>query len=257
MKLPTNTFKAALSKGERQVGIWVGLCSPLAAEICAHAGFDWALIDMEHSPNDVGDVLAQLQAVSATATTPIVRVPWNDPVMVKRVLDLGAPGVMFPMVQTVEEAQAAVASCRYPPHGIRGFAGGTRATQYGRITDYASRVAEETAIILQVETRAAVERAQEIGSVEGVSGVFFGPADIAADLGYLGQPMHPEVWAFIRAAAKGLIAKGIPVGTLVLDTGFAAELLNDGFSFVACGVDGSLLARASDAALAQVKERLS
>lgn len=257
MKLPVNTFNAALAEGAPQIGLWIGLCSPIAAEICAHAGYDWALIDMEHSPNDVGDVMAQLQAFSGAETTPIVRVPWNDAVAVKRVLDLGAPGIMVPMVQTVEEAKSAVAACRYPPHGIRGFAGGTRATLFGRITDYAERVADETTIILQVETRAAVERAEEIGSVEGVSGVFFGPADIAADLGYLGQPMHPEVWSFIREAAKGLIAKGIPVGTLVLDTGFAAELLNDGFSFVACGVDGSLLARASDAALAEVKDRLS
>jgi 4-hydroxy-2-oxoheptanedioate aldolase len=161
------------------------------------------------------------------------------------------------MIQTVEEAEKAVAATRYPPHGVRGVSGATRATKFGRVTDYAARVENETAVLLQLETRAAVEQAEAIAEVEGISGIFFGPADIAADMGKLGKPMDPEVWALIKPAAQKLIAKGIPVGTLVLDPAFATELLNEGFTFVACGTDASLLAKASDQLLATVKGGLS
>ena len=212
---------------------------------------------MEHSPNDYFSVMAQLQVFDATDTTAVVRVEWNDAVAVKRLLDLGAPGLLFPMIQNVEEAKRAVAATRYPPHGVRGFAGGSRATKFGRINDYIDRVEDETTVLLQVETRAAVEQAVEIGSVDGVNGVFFGPGDIAADIGKLGKPLDDAVWDFIRPAAKALIDKGIPVGTLVTNADFAAKLLNDGFSFVACGTDSGLLANASDALLAGVKDKLS
>ncbi len=212
---------------------------------------------MEHSPNDYFSVLGQLQAFSASNTTAIVRPEWNDPVIVKRLLDLGVQGLLFPMIQTVEEAQKAVAATRYPPHGIRGVSGGTRATKFGRVTDYVGSVDAETTVILQLETAAAVGRAVEIGTVEGVSGIFFGPADIAADIGLVGQPMHADVWALIKPAARALMDQGIPVGTLVMDTGFAVELLNDGFTFVACATDTMLLAKASDAALAAVKGALT
>jgi 4-hydroxy-2-oxoheptanedioate aldolase len=212
---------------------------------------------MEHSPNDYFSVLSQMQAFAASDTTAIVRVEWNDTVAVKRLLDLGAPGILFPMIQTVEEAENAVAATRYPPHGVRGVSGATRATKFGRVTDYAARVENETAVLLQLETRAAVEQAEAIAEVEGISGIFFGPADIAADMGKLGKPMDPEVWALIKPAAQKLIAKGIPVGTLVLDPAFATELLNEGFTFVACGTDASLLAKASDQLLATVKGGLS
>ncbi|WP_375254833.1 HpcH/HpaI aldolase/citrate lyase family protein [Yoonia sp.] len=246
MKLAPNRFKGRLRAGERQIGLWISLSSNVAAEVTAHAGFDWALIDMEHSPNDYLSVLGQLQVFAATETTPLVRVEWNDAVAVKRLLDLGAPGLLFPMIGSVDQAEQAVAATRYPPKGIRGFSGSTRATKFGRITDYAARIADETAVLLQLETRAAVAQAETIAAVEGVDGIFFGPADIAADVGLLGQPMAPEVWALIRPAAQKLIAKGVPVGTLVSDPAFATALLNEGFSFVACATDASLLARASD-----------
>ena len=226
------------------------------AEVTAPARYDWALIDMEHSPNDYFSVLGQLQAFSATGTTAIVRPEWNNAVIVKRLLDLGVQGLLFPMIQTVEEAHAAVASTRYPPYGTRGVSGATRATKFGRITDYVARVQDETSVILQLETASAIANAQNIAAVDGVSGIFFGPADIAADLGLVGQPMHADVWALIKPAAKALIARGIPVGTLVLDPAFAAALLNEGFTFVACGTDASLLARASDQLLASVKADL-
>ena len=155
-------------------------------------------------------------------------------------------GLLFPMIQTVEEAKKAVASTVYPPKGIRGVAGSTRANKFGRVTDYLERVEQETAVIVQLETVLAVESADAIADVEGITGDFFGPADIAADLGIVGQPLDDRIWALIMPAAKRLIAKGIPVGTLVLDPEFAAKLLNEGFTFVACGADTSILAKGAD-----------
>lgn len=253
MKLPTNTFRAALKAGKPQVGFWISLAHNFAAEIVATSGYDWLLVDMEHAPGDVLTVIGQLQAIAPHGSSAVVRPPWNDTVMVKRLLDSGAPGLMFPMVQSVEEAKAAVAATRYPPHGVRGVAGSIRATQFGRIADYHAQAAEEIAVIVQVETRAAVAQAVQIGSVEGVDGVFFGPADIAADMGLLGQHMSKPVWDVIRAAARELMDAGIPVGTLSTDVAFAAELMNEGFNFVACGLDTDVLAKGTDQVLAQMR----
>jgi len=257
MKLAANPFTRALGAGEKQIGLWISLCSNFVAEVTAHAGYDWALIDMEHSPNDYFSVFSQMQVFAASDTTAIVRVEWNDTVAVKRLLDLGAPGILFPMIQSVEEAQKAVAATRYPPHGVRGVSGAMRATKFGRITDYVARVEDKTTVLLQLETRHAVEQAEAIADVDGIHGIFFGPGDIAADIGKVGKPMDAEVWALIKPAAQKLIAKGILVGTLVLDPAFATELLNEGFSFVACGTDASLLAKASDHLLATVKGGLA
>ena len=256
MQLAANPFTHAIAAHEKQIGLWISLSNAYAADVVAPAGYDWVLIDMEHSPNDYFSVLGQLQAFAASDTTAIVRAEWNSPVVVKRLLDLGAPGLMFPMIQTVEEAELAVASTRYPPNGIRGVAGSTRATKFGRVSDYIAQIENETTVILQLETADAVGRAGDIAAVDGVSGIFFGPGDIAADIGKTGNPMDSDVWSLIRPMAQKLIAKGIPVGTLVLDAGFAAELMNEGFTFVACGTDTGLLARASDALLADVKGAL-
>lgn len=253
MKLAVNPFTQAIAKQQKQIGLWVSLSSNFAAEVVAGSGYDWVLVDMEHSPNDLNSVLAQLQVFAASGSTAIARPQWNDPVMVKRLLDIGAPGLLFPMIQTVEEAQAAVAATRYPPNGIRGVSGSTRANAFGRVSDYFDNIEKQTTILVQLETRNAIENTLAIGSVEGVHGVFFGPADIAADIGKLGQPMCDEVWDLIRPAAQQLIDKGIPVGTLVQDPDFASDLLNNGFSFVACGSDTGLLARSADALLAKVR----
>ena len=256
MKLEKNPFTHAIAEGRKQIGLWVSLSSPFVAEVVSPSGYDWALIDMEHSPNEYFSVLGQLQAFAASGTTAIVRPEWNNPVVVKRLLDLGAPGLLFPMIQSVEEAERAVASTRYPPRGIRGVSGATRATKFGRVTDYADRVEEETTVLLQLETAVAVSRAEEIASVDGVGAIFFGPADIAADLGKVGKPMDPEVWSLIKPAARKVMALGIPVGTLVLDPIFARDLMNEGFTFVACGTDASLLARGADALLSKVRDGL-
>lgn len=247
MTLAENKFLAGLAAGQAQIGLWSSLATGFAAEVVAGAGFDWVLIDMEHSPNDLNSVMAQLQTFAAYPGTALVRPEWNDPVLVKRLLDAGAPGLLFPMIQSVDEARAAVAATRYPPNGIRGVSGTTRANKFGRVKDYFTRIDDETAVLLQVETKAAVSIATEIGSVDGVNGVFFGPADIAADIGLLGQPMHDDVWALVMPAAKALMAAGIPVGTLVMDPVFARKLVDEGFSFVACGSDTGLLARGADA----------
>ena len=250
MKLAANPFLAAIRAGQPQIGMWLSLSSPFAAEAVAGAGFDWVMIDMEHSPNELTTVLGQLQVFAAYGTTALVRPDWNDAVKVKRLLDIGAPGLLFPMVQCAAEARAAVAATRYPPDGIRGVSGTTRANGFGRISDYFARVAQETAVLVQIETGAALALAAEIASVAGVDGVFFGPSDIAADLGLLGQPMHPAVWDQILPVARLVRAMGIPVGTLVFDAAFARRLISDeGFTFVGCGGDAAMLARGADALL--------
>lgn len=257
MQLAPNLFTKALARHKKQIGLWITLCNNFVAEVTAPTGYDWVLIDMEHSPNDYFSVLGQLQVYASTNTTAIVRVEWNDAIAVKRLLDLGAPGLLFPMIQNVEEGRRAVAATRYPPNGIRGVAGGSRATKFGRISNYVSDIENETTVLVQLETRAAVEQAEAIADIDGIHGIFFGPGDIAADIGKVGKPMDPEVWELIKPAAKKLMAKGMPVGTLVLDPVFATELLNEGFSFVACGTDSSLLAKASDQLFAQVKNGLA
>ncbi len=257
MKLETNQFTQALKKSEKQVGFWLSLRNNLAAEVVRTSGYDWLLIDMEHTPNDVSTVLTQLQAVAGGGSTAIVRPPWNDTVMIKRLLDIGAQGLLLPMIQSVEEAEKAVAATRYPPRGVRGVTGTSRANSFGRVKDYYDRIEDETAVLIQLETRSAIEQAIPIASVDGVTGVFFGPADIAADIGKLGQPLCDEVWELIMPAAKALMAKGIPVGTLVGDANFAAKLLNEGFTFVACGSDLGVLANGADQLLSTVKEKMS
>ncbi len=257
MKTPVNPFTRALREGRKQIGLWVSLGSNFAADIIAPSGFDWVVVDMEHAPNDLQSVLAQLQVFEHSGTTAIVRPEWNDAVLVKRLLDIGAPGLVVPMVQSVDEARAAVAATRYPPRGVRGVSTTTRANAFGRRGDYFERAEDEMTVIVQIETRAALACADEIAAVDGVSGVFFGPADIGADLGLLGQPMAPEVWAAIRPVAQRLAGQGVAVGTLVGDLDFAGELLNAEFTFVACGQDAGLLARGSDAVVEKMRGLIS
>ncbi|MEE9335048.1 MAG: HpcH/HpaI aldolase/citrate lyase family protein [Granulosicoccaceae bacterium] len=256
MKHPVNSFTHAIRNGEKQIGLWVSLASEISADIVASSGYDWVVLDMEHSPNEIPSILTQLNVFDNSGTTAIVRPAWNDTVEVKRLLDIGSPGLLFPMVQSVEEAEAAVRATRYPPLGVRGVAGSTRASRYGRCKDYFDRVEEETTIIVQLETKQAIDQAEAIAAVDGVHGVFFGPSDIAADLGLLGQPMNTEVWDLILPVADKLSKNGVPCGTLVLDSAKAAELLKGSFTFVACGVDSALFTNSVDQLLADVKSNL-
>lgn len=253
MPLAANRFKRALAKGERQIGLWSGLGSSIAAEILAHAGFDWIVIDTEHAPNEPRDVLAQLQAMTAGTATPVTRAPWNDPVLLKRLLDVGSPSVLIPYVQNAEEARRAVAATRYPPRGIRGVAMGMRASGYGRITDYLQHAHEEMCVLVQVETISAVDEIASIAAVEGVDGIFIGPADLAASMGHLGNPAHPDVQAAIATAVARCRAAGKPAGYLSPTEADAEERFAAGFGFVALGSDGAILRRGAEALVRRFK----
>jgi 4-hydroxy-2-oxoheptanedioate aldolase len=246
MELPANNFKRAIRAGRQQIGLWVSLANPYSAEVVAGAGFDWLLLDGEHSPNDPTTILAQLQAVAPYATSPIVRPAWNDKVLVKRYLDVGAQSLLIPYVQTVAEAEAAVASIRYPLRGVRGVAGVTRAARFGRVADYAARAEEELCLLVQVETRLGLDNLEAIARVDGIDGVFIGPADLAAGLGHLGQQGHPEVQSAIQDAIRRIRACGKPAGILTPDEATARKYMEWGSLFTAVGLDAMILARESE-----------
>lgn len=246
MDLPTNYFKAAIKSDQHQLGFWCSLPGGYAAEIAAGAGYDWLLFDTEHSPSDPIDVLAQLQAAAAYDVSAIVRPASNDPVLIKRMLDVGAQTLLVPYVQSREEAEAAVAAMRYPPRGIRGVSGLTRATRFGRIQRYATRAESELCLLVQVETGSALDRLEAIASVEGVDGVFIGPADLAASLGFPGEPDRPEVVAAVEDAILRIRSLGKPAGILTPNPGFARRCIELGSVFTAVGIDAGILARGSD-----------
>lgn len=247
MDLPRNTFKAALLAGRSQIGLWCSLPGGYAAELVAGSGFDWLLFDTEHSPGDPLTVLPQLQAAAPYPVAPVVRPATNDAVLIKRFLDLGAQTLLIPYVQTPEEAAAAVAAMRYPTRGIRGVSALTRATRFGRVADYARRAEEELCLLVQIETGEALRRLEEIAAVDGVDGVFIGPADLAASLGHVGEAGHPEVVAAVEDAVRRLRAIGKPAGILTPDVAFARRCVELGTTFTAVGVDTGLLVRAVDA----------
>ncbi len=250
MDMRVNAFKAALRGGRPQIGIWCSLCSHVAIEAIADTGFHWALIDTEHSPNELPMVHGQLQALSASPTHPIVRPPWNDNVALKRLLDIGVQTVLVPFVQNADEARRAVAGVRYPPAGSRGVSSLTRANGFGRMTDYFARADDEICVLAQVETRAALAEIEAIAAVDGIDGIFIGPSDLAADLGHLGQPGHPNVQAAIADAIGRIRATGKAAGILAPVQADAQRWLEFGCTFVAVGSDLGLLARGSEALLA-------
>lgn len=247
MQMPKNAFKKALAEGRPQIGLWSMLCSNIAAEIVATAGFDWVVLDTEHSPNELPMVLQQLQAMQIDANTasPVVRPSWNDPVLIKRFLDIGAPNLILPFVQDEVEAKAAVEATRYPPKGIRGVSMAQRANRYGLVADYHKRVEEELGVIVQVETLAAVNRIPEIAKQDGIDGIFIGPADLSADVGHLGNASHPEAQAAIMKALELCKAAGKPAGILAPNEDDAKRYFDAGFTFVAVGVDQGLLTKAT------------
>jgi 4-hydroxy-2-oxoheptanedioate aldolase len=247
MELPPNRFKQGLAAGRLQIGFWCSLCSSIAAEIVSDSGFDWLLLDTEHSPNELPDLLAALQATAGGSASPIVRPAWNDTVLVKRILDIGAQTVLLPYVQNAEEARRAVASTRYPPGGIRGVTASGRASRYGRVAGYLTKADSEICVLVQVETRAALDQLEAIAAVAGVDGVFIGPSDLAASLGHIGNPQHPEVQAALEDAVRRLTAVGKPAGILTANEDEARRYIGWGYLFVAVGVDVGLLARGADA----------
>lgn len=243
---PQNHFKRAIAAGRQQIGLWVSLASPYSAEVVAGSGFDWLVLDTEHSPNEVVDILAQLQAVAPYPTSPVVRPAWNDTVLVKRHLDIGAQTLLIPYVSNVRDAEKAVASMRYPTRGIRGVAGVTRAARFGRVKDYARRVEEELCLLVQVETREALDNLEAIARTDGIDGVFIGPADLAAALGHLGDPGHAEVQSAIKDAIARIKACGKPAGILAVDEASTRRYIEWGTVFTAVGLDVMILARESE-----------
>jgi len=242
-----NAFKHDLAAGKLQIGLWSSLCSNIAAEIISDSGFDWLLLDTEHSPNEIPDLLSQLQAVELGTATPIVRPAWNDTVLIKRVLDIGAQTILVPYVQNAEEARRAVEATRYPPHGVRGVSVAARASRYGRTPGYLAKANDEICVLVQVETGQALEQLEAIAAVKGVDGVFIGPSDLAASLGHVGNPQHADVQAAIKDAVTRLKAVGMPAGMLTGNEEEARRYIEWGFLFVAVGADVGLLAKNADA----------
>lgn len=251
----TNHFKLALQEKRPQIGLWLGLCSSYSAELLAGAGFDWLLIDGEHAPNNVQTVLGQLQAVAPYASHPVVRPAWNDPVLIKQLLDVGAQTLLIPMIQNAEQAQEAVRATRYPPNGIRGVGSAlARASRWNRVPNYLQLADSQMCVLVQIETREAVKNLDAILEVEGVDGVFIGPADLSADMGFAGNPQHPEVQRTIDDAIARIRAAGKAPGILMAQQELAQHYLASGALFVAVGVDTTLLVRAADSLLSSFKQ---
>jgi len=251
----TNHFKRALQEKRPQIGLWLGLCSSYSAELLAGAGFDWLLIDGEHAPNNVQTVLGQLQAVAPYPSQPVVRPPWNDAVIIKQLLDVGEQTLLIPMIQNAEQARDAVRATRYPPHGVRGVGSAlARASRWNRVPDYLQQADEQMCVLVQIETREAVKNLDAILQVEGVDGVFIGPADLSADMGFAGNPQHPEVQRTIDDAIARIRAAGKAPGILMANKALAQRYLEAGALFVAVGVDTTLLARAAEALADEFKQ---
>lgn len=252
--LPPNNFKRALYANKKQVGFWLTLGSTTVTEIAAGAGFDWLLVDMEHSANELPDVQDHLRAAVGGTAEPVVRIPWNESVLVKRMLDIGARSLMFPYVQNADEARRAVAATRYPPAGIRGFAGAARGSNYGRVADYAKRIAEDICVVVQIETPQAVAAIPEIAAVDGVDGVFIGPNDLAANMGHLANAGAPEVKALIGEAIGKIRASGKAAGILNFKEDEARALFASGVSFIAVAGDAALMARQTERIVAAFRD---
>ncbi|MFJ4173605.1 HpcH/HpaI aldolase/citrate lyase family protein [Microbacterium sp. NPDC089696] len=247
------SFRERLAASARPlIGMWACSGSPLVTEVAAGSGLDWLLIDMEHSANTLESTLVQLQVVAAYPITPVVRVPSNDAVAIKQVLDLGAQNIIVPMVSSADEARAAVAATRYPPEGVRGVGSAlARSARWNRVDGYLRDSAAHTSLTVQIETAAGVAAASEIAAVDGVDAVFVGPSDLSASMGLLGQQTHPDVVAAVESVFAAATAAGKPVGVNAFDPAVTDDYIASGADFVAVGADVALLARASEALAAR------
>lgn len=258
MELGINHFKRALKEEEPQIGLWVDLADSYSAEILATLGFDWLLLDGEHGPNDVRSLLSQLQAIAPYEAQgishPIIRPVEGSPAVIKQMLDIGAQTLLIPMVDTKEEAELMVKAVTYPPKGIRGVGSYVaRAAKWGQIDGYTKKASDEICLLIQVETAQGVNNLAEIAAVEGIDGIFIGPADLSASLGYIGEPTHPEVQRAIAQAFQTIKASGKAAGILYADVDEAKKYLAMGFDFVAVGVDTALLVQGGRALLQHFK----
>ena len=244
---PPNSFKRDLIARKKLIGCWCSLASPITAEVLGLAGFDWILLDAEHSPNDVTTLIPQLMALKDSASAPVVRPPWNEPIIIKRLLDAGFHNLLIPFVESAEQAQAAVAATRYPPEGIRGISVAQRNNRYGTVPDYFATINQHIAVMVQIESRAGVDAVDAIAQVEGVDGIFVGPGDLSGALGYIGQPNHPEVQKVIKHLLDRATANGKPSGILAPAEADARRYMEWGCTFVAVGSDLGLFRAATQA----------
>jgi 4-hydroxy-2-oxoheptanedioate aldolase len=255
MDMQRNLFKRALAAREPQIGLFLGMAEPYVADLVADTGFDWLLIDGEHGPNDLRTIIAQLQVLAAHPVRPVVRTRDHDPAAIKQLLDAGAQTLMVPMVETADQARALIRAMRYPPHGIRGV--GTamaRAARWNGVADYFTHADDEQCLIVQIESRAALDGLAGILEVDGVDAVFVGPSDLAASLGHLGNPGHPEVRDAAARAIGQIAAAGKAAGVFSADPALAASYRDIGASFVLVGVDALLLRNAAVSLAARFKE---
>ena len=253
MPAPHNALKAALAAKTVQMGLWMNLVSPIAAEALSGAGFDWLLIDGEHGPNDIPTILAQVQAIGSRSSV-VVRPPVGEVRMIKQLLDLGVQTILVPMIESADHAAQMVKAMHYPPVGMRGV-GATiaRASDYGRITDYITTANDQTCLILQIESRAGLAALPEILKLDGVDGVFIGPADLAADMGYPGNAAAPEVQATIDSTLAAIMASGKSAGILTFDAKAAQRYAAMGVTFLGIGSDVAVLVKAMTATLQAAK----
>lgn len=256
--MTARSFREALALDTAQIGLWLALADAYSAEVCATAGFDWLLIDGEHGPNDLRTILATLQSLAAYPGHPVVRLPHGDAALIKQVLETGALTLMVPMVENAEQARDLVRAMRYPPQGVRGVGCGlARSSRWGAEAQYLTQANERVCLLVQVETVEALANVQQIAAVEGVHGVFFGPADLSASMGLIGQPGHPEVVAAIEQAIDVVNAAGKAAGVLSTDLALAQRYTARGARFVAVGVDATLLAQAARTLLGRVRAPVS
>jgi len=257
MPAPQNPFKQALKDGKTVFGCWLGLADTFSAELMGHAGFDWLVIDGEHAPNDLRSILAQLQVLAATPSHPVVRVPIGETYMLKQVLDAGAQTVLVPMVDNADQARQLVRDVRYPPHGDRGVGYAlTRASRFAQIADYGTTADEQICLLLQVESVKGLENLDDILALEGVDGVFIGPADLAADMGHMGNATHPDVQAAIMGALTRIDASGKAAGILSTKDEMTNAAIKAGARFVAVGADVLLLSNTAQALAAKWRDTL-
>lgn len=241
MPAPENLLKKRLAAGETLFGCWLAMADPYVAEIAAATGFDWLLIDGEHAPNDIRSLSGQLAAVLASAALPVVRPVNDDPAAIKQLLDIGAQSLLVPMVETAEQARAILRATRYGPQGTRGVgASMARASRFGSITDYLVTANAQVCLLLQIESRAGLQALDEMLTIDGVDGVFLGPSDLAADMGFPGQPAHPQVKAAVLDALARIRAAGRTAGVLTTDPAYIAETRAAGANFVGVAVDMTL-----------------
>ncbi len=252
-----NPFKTMLTRkdlaGSYPVGTWIMAASPIVAEGVGCAGFDWGVVDMEHTPLDLQDLVHMLQAIAGTPMLPITRVPWNDTVIVKRVLDAGAQSLMFPFIQNADEACKAVAAAKYPPQGVRGMAAMSRGSRFGTVKDYFKVANDAVSVIVQIETPEAMARVEEIASVPGVDSLFFGPGDLSGAMGHVGNLLHDDVVNLMADGVRRCHALGKPVGTVGGTPEAVAVYRASGFDYIGCASDLGLLMRNCAAVLSTVR----